>query len=174
MKTFIVCLTLLTIGSQIHAQHIKSHKSSGNHSIASQHYSRYSFNSESSHTALNNTYGRFSIADPTLLYLHDKANGTNNHFYKSPIVGERKHTYGFADGHIILSTSGTTSSGTITGSGSVGTGSSTGSLSSNTYLGGVNGKSPYAGPSSWGTGVTGQGINLNDSSIRTVNRKKKN
>jgi hypothetical protein len=169
MKTIIVCLTLLTIGTHLHAQHFKNHKSSVNQSASSQNSPGYSFISESSHTALNNTFGRFSIADPTLLYLQDKANGMNNHFYNSPIVGERKHTYGFADGHLILSTSGTTTSGTITGSGAVGTGSSAGSLSSNTSLGGVNGKSPYAGPSSWGTGVTGQGIRVNDSYIRTAN-----
>lgn len=173
MKTIIMCLALLIIGNHILAQHSKSYKSASNHPISSQHTVSYNINSESSHTALNNTYSHFSIGDPTLLFLQDRANGMDNRYYKAPIVGERKHTYGFADGHVILSTSGTTSSGTITGSGAVGTGSSTGSLSSNTYLGGVNGKSPYAGPSSWGTAVTGQGINLNDSSVRTINRKKK-
>ena len=173
MKTIIVCLALLTIGNQIHAQHSKNHKSSSNHVFPSQQPVSYSLNSESSHTALNSTYGHFSIADPTILFFQDRANGMDNRFYKAPIVGEHKHTYGFADGHVILSTSGATSSGTITGSGAVGTGSSAGSLSSNTYLSGVNGKSPYAGPSSWGTAVTGQGINLNDSSVRTNSRKKK-
>jgi hypothetical protein len=174
MKGIFVSVVLLTIGLQIDAQHTRSHRSSVYHSIISERKTDYSLNSETSHTALNNTYSRFSIADPTLLFLQDKANGITNRFYKSPIVGERRHTYGFADGHVILSTSGATSSGTITGSGAVGTGSSTGSLSSNTYLSGVNGKSPYAGPSSWGTAVTGQGININDSSIRTNNNKKKN
>jgi hypothetical protein len=173
MKTILVSLVLLMIGTQIDAQHLKSHKSSGNPSLISEHNTVYTLNTESSHTALNNTYRQFSIADPTLIYLQDKANGIDNNYYKTPIVGERKHTYGFADGHLILSTSGTTSSGTITGSGAVGTGSSAGSLSSNTYLGGANGKSPYAGPSSWGTGVTGQGINVKDSSVRTISRKKK-
>ena len=174
MKTILVSLVLLTIGTHIHAQHFKSHKSPSNHITPTQLSTSYSIYSESSHEALNNTYRRFSISDPTILYLQDRANGIANQFYKSLIVGEHKHTYGFADGHVILSTSGTTSSGTITGSGSVGTGSSIGSLSTNTYIGGVNGKSPYAGPTSWGTGVTGQGISLNDSSIRTINRKKKN
>lgn len=173
MKTISVCLILLAFGIHINAQHVKTHNSTVKHSMPAQQSPNYSFRTESSHAAFNSRFSRFSIADPTLLFLQDRANGMDNHYYKSPIVGERKHTYGFADGHLTLSTSGATSSGTITGSGAVGTGSSAGSLSSNTYLGGVNGKSPYAGPTSWGTAVTGQGINLNDSSVRTISRKKK-
>lgn len=172
MKSILVCLSFLVIGTHVIAQ-TSNHRSSENNRPLSTYSGTYTIKSESSHSALGNTGNRFTITDPTLVFLQDRANGWDNKFYKTPIVGERKHTYGFADGHFILSTSGTTSSGTITGSGAVGTGSTTGSLSSNTYLTGVNGKSPFAGPTSWGTAVTGQGINLNDSSIRTSNRKKK-
>jgi hypothetical protein len=151
----------------------KSNKKIKNRSISSNTGS--TLNSTSEHKAYAQpsvNYTNYQIQDPILKVLNQRANGSDVKIGSSGIIGEPKGTYGFADGHIIFYSTGSTSSGTITGSGSVGTGSSPGSVGSNSSLMGVNGKSPYAGPSSWGTAVTGRGINLRDSTIRQPFSKK--
>ena len=77
--------------------------------------------------------------------------------------GVPKSAYGFANGHIMLNTSGAISSGGITGNGSVGTGSSPGGVGNRSY--GINGKSPYAGFSMWGN-ARGLTLYRGDSSVR--------
>jgi hypothetical protein len=128
--------------------------------------------SEGSYNAFYYNPSKLSISDPVLNFINARANGSDVKMRNSPLAGERKHTYGFADGHLLLRSTGATSSGTITGSGAVATGSTPGSLGTSGYIPGVNGKSPYAGPSTWGTAITGQGINLNDSSIRPASKKR--
>ena len=128
--------------------------------------------SENSYKAFYYTPSKLTISDPVLKFINERANGSDVKMRNSPLAGERKHTYGFADGHLLLRSTGATSSGTITGTGAVATGSTPGSLGTSGYIPGVNGKSPYAGPSTWGTAITGQGINLSDSSIRPVSKKR--
>lgn len=76
-----------------------------------------------------------------------------------------KRAYGFANGHLLLSTTSATTSGTITGSGSVGTGSSMGSLGTNGPAMELNGKSPYAGSAMWGN-ARNLWISRGDSGVR--------
>ncbi|HEU4471620.1 MAG TPA: hypothetical protein VFR58_11080 [Flavisolibacter sp.] len=93
----------------------------------------------------------FTIADPIINALNARADGADVDISPSGVVGMPKRAYGFANGRIRLYPAGTTSSGTITGSGLVGTGSSQGTIGSNGPSLGVNGKSPYGGSSMWGS-----------------------
>jgi hypothetical protein len=119
--------------------------------------------SSSSYTAKSQS--TYNIADPTINALNAKANGADVRISKSGIVGMPKRAYGFANGHLLLSTTSATSSGTITGTGSVGTGSSLGSLGTNGPAMELNGKSPYAGATMWGN-ARNLWITRGDSAVR--------
>lgn len=82
-----------------------------------------------------------------------------------------KRAYGFANGHIILNTTGAVTSGTQTGSGAVGTGTSLATFGSIGAPMNVNGKSPYAGINMWGNAMNMQVIRR-DSSVRLTPAKK--
>jgi hypothetical protein len=111
--------------------------------------------------------GTLTITDPTITALNAKANGNPVTISKSGIVGMPKRAYGFANGHLSLTTTGSTTSGTMTGSGAVGTGTSLGTFGSNGPAMGVNGKSPYAGISMWGN-ARNLYITHGDSSVRRL------
>jgi hypothetical protein len=114
-----------------------------------------------------NTY---TISDPTLLTLNARANGSTTPISKSGIVGMPKRAYGFDNGHVLLYSTGATSSGTITGTGVVGTGSSLGNIGSYGPAIGLNGKSPYAGSTMWGN-ATGMQPAHADSAVRITAKK---
>lgn len=101
-------------------------------------------------SVLKNTY---SISDPILTTLKARANDANIRFNKSGIVGMPKSAYGFANGHIVLRTTGAVTFGTQTGSGAVGTGTSLATFGSVGAPMNVNGKSPYAGINMWGNAM---------------------
>jgi hypothetical protein len=121
--------------------------------------------SESSGNYAAKSPSAYRISDPTINALNAKANGADVRISKSGIVGMPKRAYGFANGHLLLSTTSATSSGTITGSGSVGTGSSLGSLGTNGPAMELNGKSPYAGATMWGN-ARNLWISRGDSAVR--------
>lgn len=98
---------------------------------------------------------RFSIADPTINILNQRASGSNVPVSSSGIVGMPKGTYGFANGKILLRPTTATSSGTLYGSGAVGTGTTIMGVGTGENTLGVNGKNPYAGPWLWGTKTSG-------------------
>lgn len=108
-----------------------------------------------SSTSANEAYspsgGRFSIADPTINVLNQRASGSNVPVSSSGIVGMPKRTYGFAHGKILLRPTTATSSGTAYGSGAVGTGTTLMGVGTGENTPGTNGKNPYAGPWLWGT-----------------------
>jgi hypothetical protein len=93
--------------------------------------------------------GRFTIADPTVNVLKQRAYGSDIRVSGSGIIGMPRSSYGFANGRITLIPGGARTSGTQTGSGSVGTGTSPGPAGSDGPAMIVNGKSPYAGTSIW-------------------------
>lgn len=132
-----------------------------------------SLNSSNNYAAKSNasSTSALTISDPILKSLNARANGADIKINKSGIVGMPKSAYGFANGHLTLSTSGSTTSGTQTGSGLVGTGTSLGTFGSAGPALQVNGKSPYAGINMWGNAM-----NLNvlrpDSSSRYSRHKK--
>lgn len=113
----------------------------------------------------------YVVSDPILRTLDARANGADIKINKSGIVGMPKRAYGFANGHILLSTTGATTSGTQTGSGSVGTGTSLGTFGSSGPAMNVNGKSPYAGINMWGNAMNMNIIRI-DSSVRLTPAKK--
>lgn len=114
---------------------------------------------------------RYMVSDPILTALNARANGANIMVNKSGIVGMPKRAYGFANGHLLLTTTGATTSGTQTGSGAVGTGSSLGTFGSNGAAMQVNGKSPYAGINMWGNAFNLTPFKI-DSSERSTPMKK--
>jgi hypothetical protein len=107
----------------------------------------------------------YTIADPILTTLDKRANGVNIRFNNSGIVGMPKRAYGFANGHITFSTSGSVTFGTQTGSGAVGTGTSLGTFGSMGTSMNVNGKSHNAGINMWGNAMNMM-ITPRDSSVR--------
>ena len=115
-------------------------------------------------SVLKNNY---TVTDPILTTLNARANGANIRFNKSGIVGMPKRAYGFADGHIILRTTGAVTSGTQTGSGTVATGSSLATFGSVGAPMNVNGKSPYAGINMWGNAMNME-VTPRDSSVRSI------
>jgi hypothetical protein len=119
-------------------------------------------------SALKNNY---EVSDPILTTLNARANGANIQFNNSGIIGMPKRAYGFANGHILLNTTGTVTSGTQTGSGTVGTGSSLATFGSVGAPMNVNGKSPYAGINMWGN-ARNMNITGRDSSVRLTPLKK--
>jgi hypothetical protein len=112
-----------------------------------------------------------TISDPILRAFDARANGANVSLGKSGIVGMPKRAYGFANGHILLKTTGATTSGTQTGSGSVGTGTSLGTFGSTGTAMAVNGKSPDAGINMWGN-AHDMNIIRSDSTITSRKSKK--
>jgi len=119
-------------------------------------------------SVLKNNY---TVTDPILTTLNARANGANIQFNKSGIVGMPKRAYGFANGHILLNTSGSVTSGTQTGSGTVGTGTSLATFGSIGAPMNVNGKSPYAGINMWGNAMN-MNITNRDSTVRLAPMKK--
>lgn len=120
--------------------------------------------------------GSYQINDPVVRTLNARANGYFSTLNYKDYMGVGRGTYGVANGHILLRSTGSTTSGGITGSGSVGSGSSTGSAGIHgTVVNTVNGKNPYAGPGMWGT--TGTGISTNyrmtENSSQSIRKKKK-
>jgi len=113
----------------------------------------------------------YTIKDPILTTFNKRANGANISFNKSGIVGMPKRAYGFANGRIILATTGAVTYGTQTGSGAVGTGTSLATFGSIGAPMNVNGKSPYAGINMWGNAMN-MTIIRRDSSVRLAPLKK--
>lgn len=109
---------------------------------------------------------RLRITDPTIRLLNERAAGAPVPKNSSGIIGASKHSNGFANGHVLLRTTSTVSSGTAYGSGAVGTGTSLqgAGVSENTL--GANGKSPYAGPSLWGDKWQANAVRGSDSARR--------
>lgn len=117
---------------------------------------------------------RLLISDPTINVLKARAEGNNIPVSKSGIVGMPKHNYGFANGHIILHSNGSTTFGSMTGTGGVETGSSPGAVGAYGNGTGLNGKSPYAGNGMFGTIVPGteNGTKIINKVWRDSTRKK--
>lgn len=109
---------------------------------------------------------RFSIADPTINALNQRAAGNNVPVSSSGIVGMPKRTYGFANGKILLRNTTATTPGTSYGSGAVGSGTTILGVGTSENAIGVNGKNPYAGPWLWGSKVLGRPLQLSDSARR--------
>jgi hypothetical protein len=100
--------------------------------------------------------GQAQISDPTLRAMIRNTTSTDVRKSRSGVVGMPKGSYGFANGHLTLYTTGTTTSGSMTGNGAVGTGSSVGTLGANGLDRFVNGKSPDAGSGIWGNRILPQ------------------
>jgi len=134
-------------------------------------------NSSSAYSAKANTTNLstwkndYAISDPVLSTLRARASGANIQFNHSGIVGMPKRAYGFANGHLVLNSTGAVTSGTQTGSGSVGTGTSLATFGSVGAPMNVNGKSPYAGINMWGNAMN-MTVTQPDSFVRLTPRKK--
>ena len=113
----------------------------------------------------------YTITDPILTTLNARAKGENIQFNKSGIIGMPKRAYGFANGHLMLSSTGAVTSGTQTGSGTVGTGTSLATFGSIGTSMNVNGKSGYAGINMWGNAMNMPIIRI-DSFVRLAPVKK--
>jgi hypothetical protein len=111
----------------------------------------------------------YFIADPVTRALMEGTNGADIR-KNSEIAGVSKRAYGFANGFIMLRSSGAATSGTVTGSGSVGTGTTPGAAGMHGAGIGVNGKNPYAGVGISGTALTGKGINVRDNEAPARNQ----
>jgi hypothetical protein len=130
-----------------------------------------SYPAKTNRTILFSPQTTHTITDPILTTLDKRAKGANIPFDKSGIVGMPKRAYGFANGRIVLTTTGAVTSGTQTGSGAVGTGTSLATFGSIGAPMNVNGKSPYAGINMWGNAMNMTIINR-DSSVRLTPLKK--
>lgn len=127
--------------------------------------SNSSYSAKANRSILSSPQTTFTITDPILTTLDRRAGGANIPFNKSGIIGMPKRAYGFANGRIILTTTGAVTSGTQTGSGAVGTGTSLATFGSIGAPMNVNGKSPYAGINMWGNAMN-MTITTRDSSVR--------
>jgi hypothetical protein len=140
-------------------------------------YSTTTLNSTSGYSAKANTNtlsvvkNNYVVTDPILTTLAARANGANIQFNKSGIIGMPKRAYGFANGHISLTSTGAVTSGTQTGSGAVATGTSLATFGSIGAPMNVNGKSPYAGINMWGN-ARNMNITKGDSTARLTPIKK--
>lgn len=187
MKTIFYCagiLLLMVINTQVQAQRKntkgkakpQSNSVTVNKAIANQ-PNTFSLNSVGNYSAKTNTNtlsvlkNNYTVSDPILTTLDARANGANIQFNNSGIVGMPKRAYGFANGHILLTTTGAVTSGTQTGSGAVGTGSSLATFGSVGSSMNVNGKSPYAGINMWGNAMNMR-ITGRDSTVRLNALKK--
>lgn len=130
-----------------------------------------STNSYSAKSNAPSTPLRLTISDPILRSLNRRADGADIKINKSGIVGMPRSAYGFANGHLTLSTSGSTTSGTQTGSGLVGTGTSLGTFGSAGPALQVNGKSPFAGVNMWGNAMNLNVIRLDSTSRLSPNKR---
>lgn len=110
----------------------------------------------------------YSIADPMIRMLNQKANGKNVQISSSGIVGVPNGTYGFANGKLFLRQTTATSSGTIFGSGAVGTGTTLMGVGTGANTPGLNGKTLAAGPAFWGMKLPLRNLPASDS----ISRKK--
>jgi hypothetical protein len=131
-------------------------------------------NTTSNYSAKANTLAglkNYAVSDPILKTLNARANEANIRFNNSGIIGMPKRAYGFANGHILLSSTGAVTSGTQTGSGAVGTGTSLATFGSVGAPMNVNGKSSYAGINMWGNAMN-MNITQLDSSARITPLKK--
>ena len=125
------------------------------------------FNSISSNQAYATPATRpLSIADPTINALRQQAAGNTVLVSPSGIVGMPKRSYGFANGKILLRNTTATSSGTLDGSGAVGTGTTLLGIGAGENALSVNGKSPYAGTSLWGSRLPIRNVTAGDSTRR--------
>ena len=95
----------------------------------------------------------FTISDPTIRALNQRAAGYDVPVGPSGILGMPKRKYGLANGKLLLRSTTAPSSGTNYGSGAVGTGTSIMGVGTGEGAIGVNGKNPYAGPWLWGSRV---------------------
>jgi hypothetical protein len=110
-----------------------------------------SLNAVSNNQAHANTdMSSFTISDPTIRALNQRAAGYDVPLGPSGILGMPKRKYGFASGKLLLRSTTAPSSGTNYGSGAVGTGTSIMGVGTGEGAIGVNGKNPYAGPWLWG------------------------
>jgi hypothetical protein len=125
------------------------------------------YSAKSNTSVLSSPQKTYTITDPLLTTLNKRANGADISFNKSGIVGMPKRAYGFANGHLVLKTTGAVTSGTQTGSGSVGTGTSQATFGSIGAPMNVNGKSSHAGINMWGNAMN-MTIMRRDSSGRLV------
>jgi hypothetical protein len=130
-----------------------------------------SYPAKSTASILSSPQKRFTVTDPILITLDKRADGANIPFNKSGIVGMPKRAYGFANGRIVLTSTGAVTSGTQTGSGGVGTGTSMATFGSIGAPMNVNGKSSYAGINMWGNAMN-MTITRRDSSVRITHLKK--
>lgn len=130
-----------------------------------------SYPAKANTTILSTWKNNYTVSDPLLTTLGARANGANIPFNNSGIVGMPKRAYGFANGHIVLNSSGAVTSGTQTGSGGVGTGTSLATFGSTGGPMSVNGKSPYAGSNMWGNAMN-LPVTQKDSSMRLSLPKK--
>ena len=155
MKKMILCVVVL--GSlAVHGQTTKANRTNASApALRLNHAGSYAAKQEAPN---------YFIADPVTRALMEGTNGADIRKH-SEIAGVSKRAYGFANGFIMLRSSGAASSGTVTGSGSVGTGSTPGSAGMHGAGIGVNGKNPYAGVGIWGTAFTGKGINVRGSEL---------
>jgi hypothetical protein len=190
MKTIIISAILICVGGLVNAQAQQNTKSTSTRTSSAKSIAKgrtnntnksvneknsaslsatssYNAKQTSNSTSKTNAY---TISDPTVLTLNARANGANTPVSKSGIVGMPKRAYGFRNGHVLLYSTGATSSGTITGTGVVGTGSSLGNIGSYGSAIGLNGKSPYAGSTMWGN-ATGMQIPHADSAVRIAGKK---
>lgn len=119
---------------------------------------------------LNAAADRFTVEDPILRSFNEKTKGEDVRMGSSGIAGMPRRAYGFANGKILLYSTGSTSSGGNTGNATVGTGSGLGSIGSSGPLMGINGKSPYAGSAMWGN-ARNMTITRGDSSVRLPVKK---
>lgn len=180
MKTFFLsALILLTITASAQTKHKHTNKQTTKKTIVKQTNKKTSnrntvqLNTTSSNSAFDESANttRFTIADPVTNTLNAKANGADIDVGKSGIMGMPKRAFGFANGHLTLKPNSATSIGTINGSGSVGTGTFPGSVGTGSMIPGVNGKNPYAGVDSWGTHLTGAGIQIKEQATNIDKRK---
>lgn len=149
-------ILLISTGMQAQTKSKKVNKKQTDHSKTDSASYTTILNTSASYPAKANTNtlavlkNSYTVTDPILTTLNARAKGENIRFNKSGIIGMPKRAYGFANGHLMLSTTGAVTSGTQTGSGAVGTGTSFATFGSIGTSMNVNGKSPYAGINMWG------------------------
>jgi hypothetical protein len=187
MKKMIWCagiLLLINLTVQAQTKKVKARKTVSSKNISanrSPHTTRtpsntVSLTSSTNYAAKANTsslpvsQNKYTVTDPILTTLDARANGASIRLNNSGIVGMPKRAYGFANGHIVLNTTGAVTFGTQTGSGAVGTGTSLATFGSIGAPMNVNGKSPYAGVNMWGNAMN-MNITKRDSLVRTPSGK---
>lgn len=138
---------------QKHANIVRNKKSSKRKTTSENTAAVFLSSTEMNNAKSNRSNNHLTISDPIITTMDARAHGANIRLGKSGIAGMPKRAYGFANGHISLITSGSTTSGTQTGNGSVGTGTSIGTFGSVGPSINVNGKSSNAGINMWGNAM---------------------